>query len=145
MLHLLSFFGFRMIYDLQVQRGMQLSGIRIDGGYMGHHHDGRSNPSRANHLGAASHHFRSPDKQQVPDFLSENTRVTAVQLIGLIILGINCFAISLFFGMLIVAKFTEAIDAPAILLVVFGSIFCMFFAYLGYRHIKRALIGRLKP
>ncbi len=76
------------------------------------------------------------------DFLLTRTKVTRVQLVGLLILGINLIAGGIVIWAMCIWEFAGSTKASDIAILVLGSTFSAFVEFMGYLHIKRAFIGR---
>ncbi len=84
-----------------------------------------------------------PDKEQPgKDFLLTHSRVTRVQFVGLLFLGLNLIAIGTLIWVIYLSGLVGSSSVSDICTLVGGSAVCGFLAYLGYLHIRRSFVGR---
>jgi hypothetical protein len=76
------------------------------------------------------------------DFLRAQTRVTRLQFVGLLVLGLNLMLAGIVIWVIYVSPSLALKDTQDIAILISGSAFCVFLGYLAYLHIRRAFAGR---
>ncbi len=81
-------------------------------------------------------------KDQEKDFLLTRTPVTFVQLVALLLGGLNLAGTGVVVWIFYISPSVGSSNLLDIVLLLFGSVVCIFFVYLGYLNIRRTFVGK---